>query len=169
MDNKIKGDSLTEALWQEEPNAWWLTNVRPTCDICGKKTDRVLEYKISEEDDGIRVCFISERSCSRDAMNLLFAQNPEIDFLWTRGIEFRKIGATRGGSVSIKREPIGLSKRYAVMKKDGFQCVLCGSSGKEAKLEIDHIVPVSAGGGEEIKNLRTLCFNCNRGKKDSTE
>ena len=67
------------------------------------------------------------------------------------------------------REPIGLSKRYTIMKGDGFQCVLCGASGKESQLEIDHIHPVSAGGNDSMSNLRTLCFKCNRGKSDKIE
>lgn len=63
-----------------------------------------------------------------------------------------------------KREPVGLSKRYKVLSRDGFQCVLCGASGKDAKLEIDHIIPVFKGGSSVIDNLQTLCFKCNRGK-----
>jgi hypothetical protein len=31
-------------------------------------------------------------------------------------------------------------------------------------LEVDHIVPVSKGGGNDIYNLVTACFDCNRGK-----
>ena len=68
-----------------------------------------------------------------------------------------------------KRKTIGLSLRYNVLKRDGFQCVLCGASGKEAKIEIDHIIPISKGGTHIENNLQTLCFSCNRGKsnKDS--
>jgi len=62
------------------------------------------------------------------------------------------------------REPVGLSKRYEVMRRDGFQCCLCGASGKDSRLEIDHIIPVSNGGTSKRNNLRTLCFECNRGK-----
>lgn len=58
------------------------------------------------------------------------------------------------------------TERYEVMRRDGFQCVLCGNSGKDARLEIDHKIPVSRGGSERINNLQTLCFKCNRGKRD---
>lgn len=67
------------------------------------------------------------------------------------------------------RCPISNSKRYDVLKRDKFQCVLCGASGSEANLEVDHIVPVSRGGTNDMKNLRCLCFKCNRGKQDKIE
>ena len=31
-------------------------------------------------------------------------------------------------------------------------------------LEVDHIIPISQGGENEILNLVTSCFDCNRGK-----
>ncbi|MCD6388318.1 MAG: HNH endonuclease [Desulfobulbaceae bacterium] len=67
------------------------------------------------------------------------------------------------------RRPISNSKRYVVLRRDKFQCVLCGASGSEANLEVDHIVPVSRGGTNDIGNLRCLCFKCNRGKHSKIE
>jgi 5-methylcytosine-specific restriction endonuclease McrA len=59
------------------------------------------------------------------------------------------------------------SLRYDVMKRDGFKCVLCGATAADgAKLQVDHIFPVSKGGRTEMSNLRTLCKNCNLGKRD---
>jgi hypothetical protein len=31
-------------------------------------------------------------------------------------------------------------------------------------LQVDHVVPVAEGGGNEIENLVTSCFECNSGK-----
>ncbi|SDG35172.1 HNH endonuclease [Pelagibacterium luteolum] len=62
---------------------------------------------------------------------------------------------------------VGLSKklRFDVFKRDGFQCQYCGAHPSESMvLEVDHIVPVCEGGGNEIDNLVTACFDCNRGK-----
>jgi len=67
------------------------------------------------------------------------------------------------------RRPISNSKRYDVLRRDNFQCVLCGASGVEANLEVDHVVSVSRGGTDEISNLRCLCFKCNRGKHSKIE
>ncbi len=37
------------------------------------------------------------------------------------------------------------------------------------KLEVDHIMPVSRGGSDDISNLQLLCFECNRGKSDRVD
>ncbi len=59
------------------------------------------------------------------------------------------------------------SLRYRVLQRDMFRCVLCGASSADgAKLEVDHIIPISKGGKTEFSNLRTLCQDCNRGKRD---
>lgn len=63
-----------------------------------------------------------------------------------------------------KRTQIPKSIRFEVFKRDKFTCQYCGSSAPEAILEIDHIVPVSKGGTNEIMNLLTSCRDCNRGK-----
>ncbi len=66
-----------------------------------------------------------------------------------------------------KRSNIALSLRFAVLQRDRFSCVACGRSpakSREVVLHVDHIRPVSKGGKNEIKNLQTLCFDCNIGK-----
>jgi HNH endonuclease len=55
--------------------------------------------------------------------------------------------------------------RWEVLKRDGFRCTACGCAGEAGnKLHVDHIVPVSRGGGNEMSNLRTLCAACNAGR-----
>lgn len=56
--------------------------------------------------------------------------------------------------------------RFEVFKRDGFACAYCGKTPPAVTLEVDHIEPVSKGGKDEIANLITACFDCNRGKKD---
>ena len=57
--------------------------------------------------------------------------------------------------------------RYEILKRDHFRCTICGASVADgAKLEVDHIKPISKGGKTEPNNLRTLCQSCNRGKRD---
>jgi len=62
------------------------------------------------------------------------------------------------------REQINRGLRYEILKRDHFACVLCGS--KEL-LQVDHVVARINGGKSEEKNLRTLCLECNVGKRIS--
>lgn len=68
----------------------------------------------------------------------------------------------------IKRKSLSKSLRYDVFKRDNFSCQLCGRTPQEdgVKLEVDHIIPVSKGGTNDMSNLQTLCFDCNRGKSN---
>lgn len=54
--------------------------------------------------------------------------------------------------------------RSAIFKRDDYRCTYCGERG--GKLECDHVMPVSRGGGHEESNLVTACFSCNRSKRD---
>lgn len=64
---------------------------------------------------------------------------------------------------------VTLKLRWSILRRDGFRCVYCGADGATAKLHVDHVVPVSAGGTNEDTNLVTACEACNLGKADSTE
>ena len=63
-----------------------------------------------------------------------------------------------------KREPISLKTRIEVFKRDSFTCQYCGRHAPDVVLELDHIKPVAKGGTNDIMNLITSCFECNRGK-----
>lgn len=62
--------------------------------------------------------------------------------------------------------PNGL--RHEVFKRDGYKCVECGATNKDVRLEVDHIVPLSNGGSDELTNLQTLCHECNMSKSADT-
>ena len=57
-----------------------------------------------------------------------------------------------------KARRISSSKRLKVFERDEWRCRFCGA---QNDLVIDHIFPVSKGGGGQIENLQTLCTNCN--------
>lgn len=61
---------------------------------------------------------------------------------------------------------VALSKkiRFEVFKRDLFVCQYCGKTPPAVTLEVDHINPVAEGGGNDLDNLITACFDCNRGK-----
>jgi CRISPR/Cas system Type II protein with McrA/HNH and RuvC-like nuclease domain len=54
--------------------------------------------------------------------------------------------------------------RFEVFKRDGFKCQYCGKTPPCVMLEVDHIQPKSKKGIDDINNLITACFDCNRGK-----
>ena len=64
----------------------------------------------------------------------------------------------------MSRKPISKKMRFEVFKRDGFSCQYCGATPPKVILEVDHIDPVALGGGDEMDNLITACFPCNRGK-----
>jgi len=45
-----------------------------------------------------------------------------------------------------------------VFRRDNYQCAACRRF--SAKLECDHIIPLDAGGTDEMRNLQTLCRPC---------
>lgn len=51
----------------------------------------------------------------------------------------------------------------SVFKKYRYQCALCYS---QENLVIDHIIPLSKGGTNDIFNLQVLCKECNLRKRD---
>ena len=69
------------------------------------------------------------------------------------------------------RRSIPGSVRYEVFKRAGFRCELCGVSADVLALEVDHIIPKSKGGTDDLSNLQALCYVCNaqKGNKDDTD
>lgn len=70
-------------------------------------------------------------------------------------------------AVKPKRISIPKKTRDEVFALYGEVCYKCGRTKKEhhkLKFEIDHILPVAEGGGNEIDNLRVLCNQCNKWK-----
>lgn len=64
------------------------------------------------------------------------------------------------------RKAVSERIRYQVFSRDNFRCKACGRSADDGiKLTVDHKIPVDWGGTNDIKNLLTLCDECNRGKK----
>ena len=73
--------------------------------------------------------------------------------------------------------------RYHVYLRNNFSCVYCGLKfnppygwnkksaihNGEMFLEIDHIIPLSKGGGDDIDNKQSLCQKCNNKKSNKLE
>lgn len=59
---------------------------------------------------------------------------------------------------------VGKKLRFEVFKRDKFTCQYCGKRAPDVVLHVDHIEPLSKGGGDELLNLITACADCNLGK-----
>lgn len=57
-----------------------------------------------------------------------------------------------------------LKLRFLVLKRDNYHCTLCGRGAEDGvTLEAGHITARAKGGRDEMDNLKTMCFDCNRG------
>jgi Holliday junction DNA helicase RuvB len=72
--------------------------------------------------------------------------------------------AQEGIPTDSKRVPIPREVRVEVWRRDAGKCAKCGS---REKLEFDHIIPVTRGGGNTVRNIELLCEKCNRSKSDT--
>jgi len=65
----------------------------------------------------------------------------------------------------------------AVLERDGWRCQMCGASTPQSLRgtyddsapELDHIVPISAGGEHTMENTQCLCRKCNAIKSNKDE
>lgn len=58
----------------------------------------------------------------------------------------------------------GAKLRFAVFRRDSYQCQYCGRGVPNVELHVDHIHAWVHGGATELSNLRTACSTCNLGK-----
>lgn len=74
----------------------------------------------------------------------------------------RAIWAHRSGN----QDPVPGTLRWQVISRALGRCEACGISSAERALEVDHIVPRSRGGSNDLWNLQALCSLCNVQKLD---
>lgn len=48
-----------------------------------------------------------------------------------------------------------------------YQCTRCKQWFPKSQIDIDHIIPQSKGGTDDLWNLQAMCYHCNRSKQDS--
>lgn len=52
--------------------------------------------------------------------------------------------------------------KHELVKKYGDYCQECGQTG--IPLQVDHIVPISKGGADDLSNMQLLCYDCHMKK-----
>lgn len=78
----------------------------------------------------------------------------------------RRMGTTGENGGSSCFMALTLTRRFAVLERDGFTCQYCGARPPAVVIEVDHVHPVSKGGTDDQDNLVTACYECNHGKRD---
>ena len=131
------------------------------------------------------------RVCSKRCRKWLYARWPEQRVSWFRpymdsfsGLEFERECAKCGAEFigyshnarfcSSKCRPkkgsrsLSPSLRMAVLERDGWVCHLCGrrigrtaNANSAAGASVDHLVPVSCGGSDDLSNLAAAHRGCN--------
>lgn len=48
-----------------------------------------------------------------------------------------------------------------------YECIRCGKRFRKGDIDIDHIIPRSYGGSDDLSNLQCMCKYCNRSKRNS--
>ena len=101
---------------------------------------------------------------SRSLHSSLICSKKLEDYIRKRGI--KKIFGHRTLASGI----ISGSIRYKVLLRAKNRCESCGISNKEKALEVDHIIPRTKGGKDELNNFQARCYTCNSQKsnKDDT-
>lgn len=77
--------------------------------------------------------------------------------------KLKRLYGTSTETKTYSRERIPEEVRIEVWRRDGGKCAHCGS---REKLEYDHIVPISKGGSNTVRNIELLCERCNREKSN---
>ena len=89
-------------------------------------------------------------------------------------INTKRLNDRMGGKKRKINNP--MHKRKVIYKNQGGKCAFCGKelqvndyTSQNNYLTLDHILPVSRGGSNGLKNLQGLCRQCNCKKQDDYE
>lgn len=66
----------------------------------------------------------------------------------------------------VKRKQFNTKERTAVYNKNKGRCAICGRFVPYDEFTVDHIIPLSKGGTNKLKNLQCTCKTCNLIKQD---
>lgn len=100
---------------------------------------------------------------SEDEIRLLILEDLDKERRRFEKLRAKFDGAT-AEDLNYERPRIPEKVRIEVWRRDGGKCARCGS---REKLEYDHIVPISKGGSNTVRNIELLCEKCNRSKSNN--
>jgi ATP adenylyltransferase len=117
-------------------------------------------HKLTEKDgDTYRLHAFGELTLAETQTLIRMCQDKIDEYIEKRGDKIWNHRKKSSGYISG-------TTRYEVLKRAKSRCELCGISMHEKALEVDHIVPRSKGGVDDLTNLQALCYSCNAMKRD---
>lgn len=97
-----------------------------------------------------------DRTKSRERARAWVKANPERVRITQQTVRNRRRVRKKGnGGKHTRQEWEALCAQY------GHRCLCCGRTEPEIRLTIDHVVPLSRGGRNDIANIQPLCLSCN--------
>ena len=93
---------------------------------------------------------------------------PEKEAGWLHDIGEERCSRTSMPKKGRGSRTLPLSVRFTVLRRDSYTCRYCGRKAPFVSLQIDHVVPWSMEGTNELSNLVTSCKECNLGKSGRT-
>lgn len=119
---------------------------------------------VNQEDYEILIkCYQKLRNLGLITYENLISLNYNAKHMYKNGFKIRELDSIQPRFIAQKY----ISKkeiRKAIIDRDK-KCLKCGT---EKRLSIDHIIPISKGGLNELDNLQCLCVSCNSKKRDKT-
>ena len=73
---------------------------------------------------------------------------------------------TEKNKSKIKRKNYSDDERKIIYNKSSGRCELCGMRLSFMDITLDHIIPLSMGGKDNLDNLQAACFSCNQFKSN---
>lgn len=135
--------------------------VKKVCEVCGKQ----FELKRSHDVKGNgRYCSMLCRSIGYKQRGILRGEkspryidgkSQTAEYV-RRASHMRRVKKMQNGGIYTLLEWIALCAKF------GNRCLCCGRD--DVQLTVDHIVPVSMGGSNDISNIQPLCKSCNSRK-----
>lgn len=159
LDRGSIADAGEAAGYSDRSNAWRAFN-HPWVQEYYQREAEKLKKKIRER------CFVKINSYEYGLLMAHF--NSEENLKEWASIVLMKEALKDGLELPTKlRERLSQRKRYSILHSAGFKCQACGAKpnkDNDVQLQIDHVIPVVLGGGNQDSNLQVLCSACNSSK-----
>lgn len=138
-----------------------------------KKTKDISEaYNFTLISDAIRVL---KRSCKKtkgyyvfDTLrnHVIWKRMSQEELIQAQEEKLSKFDVKRDSNGKIKRKKYSQDTRKLIYNRAGCRCELCGRNLLFEDVTIDHVIPLSKGGIDNVENLACVCYEDNQFKNN---